>query len=103
MAGKKISQLASTSVKEDANVPVELNGANYKYNLDNLAEQSALDTTDENVTNLTTRVTAIEGAYVDKTTAQTISGLKTFSNGFKIGSSLLAYDTTNECITITFE
>ena len=40
--------------------------------------------------------------YVDLTSAQSISGQKTFTGGVKIGDALLTYDSTNKAIVITF-
>lgn len=40
--------------------------------------------------------------YVDLTSAQTVSGQKTFTGGVKIGDALLTYDSTNKAIVITF-
>jgi hypothetical protein len=36
-------------------------------------------------------------------TAQTISGEKTFSNGVKVGSANINYDSTNKCLKFTFD
>lgn len=91
----KISQLTSSDTAGD--VATVVGGESKKYNLGNL--QTAVG---QIASTCVTRENA-DAKYVDKTTAQTISGLKTFSNGLKIGASTLAYDTTNQCITITFD
>ena len=39
---------------------------------------------------------------MDLTSAQTASGVKTFSNGIKIGNASLTYDSTNKRIVISF-
>ena len=38
---------------------------------------------------------------MDLTSAQTVSGIKTFSNGFKIGNATFTYDSTNKRIAIS--
>lgn len=39
---------------------------------------------------------------VHKTGAETVSGVKNFSNGLQVSGQLLWYDTTNQCMRITF-
>ena len=39
--------------------------------------------------------------YVDLTSAQTVSGVKTFSNGLKIGNATITHDITNNRLVIT--
>ena len=43
----------------------------------------------------------ITSTYVNLTEAQTISGVKTFSNGIKIGNATLSYSSTDEALVIT--
>ena len=71
------------------------------------ATASALGTTNDNLSALTTRVGNAEGAittlqntYVDKTSAQTITGVKTFQNGLKIGDIKLEWDSANQALKI---
>ena len=67
----------------------------------------SIGTISTNVTNLTTRVgnaevaiTTIQGNYVDKGSAQEISGVKTFKNGLKIGGAELVWDDTVKALKI---
>lgn len=39
---------------------------------------------------------------MDLTSAQTASGVKTFSNGVKIGNATLTFDSTNNTLVLTF-
>ena len=71
------------------------------------ATASALGTTNDNLSAITTRVgnaegaiTAIQSNYVDKGSAQTITGVKTFQNGLKIGDIKLEWDSTNQALKI---
>jgi hypothetical protein len=45
-------------------------------------------------------ITAIQSSYVDKSSAQEISGVKTFKNGLKIGEAELVWDSTNKALKI---
>lgn len=45
---------------------------------------------------------ANDADVVHKTGAETISGVKNFSNGLQVSGQLLWYDTTNQCMRITF-
>lgn len=45
-------------------------------------------------------ITAIQDSYVDKSSAQDISGVKTFKNGLKIGEAELVWDSTNKALKI---
>ena len=40
---------------------------------------------------------------VDLASPQTVSGVKTFSNGIKIGDATISYDTTKKAIVFNFE
>lgn len=59
--------------------------------------------------NAVTAVTASNGAltvtkgdtFVNLSSAQTVSGVKTFSNGIKIGNATLSYSSTDEALVIT--
>ena len=44
----------------------------------------------------------IKSTYMDLTSAQTASGVKTFTNGIKIGNAKLTYDTTKGALVISF-
>ena len=46
------------------------------------------------------RIQTIENAYVDKASDQTITGVKTFQNGLKIGDIKLEWDSTNQALKI---
>lgn len=46
------------------------------------------------------RIQAIENAYVNKASDQTITGVKTFQNGLKIGDIKLEWDSTNQALKI---
>ena len=46
------------------------------------------------------RIQAIENAYVNKASNQTITGVKTFSNGLKIGDVKLEWDSANQALKI---
>lgn len=45
------------------------------------------------------------GTYsvLDTGSAQTVVGIKTFSNGVKVGSANITYDSTNKCVKFTFD
>ena len=58
-------------------------GANVQ--LESLTQQGAT------VTELVTAVRTFPNTYVDKTSAQTVSGVKTFSNGFKVGDATFTW------------
>lgn len=45
---------------------------------------------------------ANDADVVHKTGTETISGVKNFSNGLQVSGQLLWYDTTNQCVRITF-
>lgn len=40
---------------------------------------------------------------VDLTSSQTISGVKTFDDGIKLGGATMSYDTTEKAIVFNFE
>lgn len=45
---------------------------------------------------------ANDADVVHKAGAETVSGVKNFSNGLQVSGQLLWYDTTNQCVRITF-
>lgn len=48
-------------------------------------------------------IVAALGNKVDLTTEETISGVKTFSNGMNIGDAQLKYNSTDKAIEISFK
>lgn len=78
--------------------------SNYK-SISNIA--STIPTIESNISTLATRVssaesviTTIQSTYVDKASAQEISGVKTFKNGLKIGEAELVWDSSNKALKI---
>ena len=45
---------------------------------------------------------ANDSDVLHKTGAETVSGVKNFSNGLQVSVQLLWYDSTNQCMRITF-
>ena len=99
----KVGTLEGYFTKGVANDSAKLGGQLPSY----YATASALDTTNSNLSALTTRVgntedaiTSIQNTYVDKGSAQTITGVKTFQNGLKIGDIKLEWDSANQALKI---
>lgn len=99
----KVGTLEGYFTKGVANDSAKLGGQLPSY----YATASALGATNDNVTSLVTRVgnaegviTSIQNTYVDKASDQTITSVKTFQNGLKIGDVKLEWDSTNQALKI---
>ena len=99
----KVGTLEGYFTKGVANDSAKLGGQLPSY----YATASALDTTNSNLSALTTRVgnaegaiTSIQNTYVDKASAQTITGVKTFQNGLQIGDAKLVWDSATNALKI---
>lgn len=99
----KVGTLEGYFTKGVANDSAKLGGQLPSY----YATASALGTTNSNLSALTTRVgnaegaiTSIQNTYVDKASAQTITGVKTFQNGLQIGDAKLVWDSATNALKI---
>ncbi|MCQ2608769.1 MAG: hypothetical protein MJ197_08800 [Bacteroidales bacterium] len=84
MARIKISQLEESATAGYTIVTV--NGESKKYNL----------------ATLETAVGQVASDYMTLSTAQNVSGVKNFQNGFNIGKANVVYDNNIDALVITF-